>query len=62
MALAEVEEKVRILQSLTPEERIKLDALRETVNRSIEEGGSYTDDEVAAHIEQVHSDAELNRR
>jgi signal recognition particle GTPase len=51
MALAEVEEKVRILQSLTPEERAKLDALRETVNRSIEEGGSYTDEEVEASIE-----------
>jgi hypothetical protein len=51
MALAEVEEKVRILQSLTPEERAKLDALRETINRSIEEGGSYTDEEVEASIE-----------
>jgi signal recognition particle GTPase len=50
-ALAEVEEKVRILQSLTPEERAKLDALRETINRSIEEGGSYTDEEVEAGIE-----------
>ena len=62
MALAEVEEKVRILQSLTPEERVKLEALRETINRSIEEGGSYSDEEVAAHIEQVHADAELKRR
>jgi hypothetical protein len=51
MALAEVEEKVRILQSLSPEDRAKLDALRDTINRSIEEGGSYTDEEVEAHIE-----------
>jgi hypothetical protein len=51
MALAEVEEKVRILQSLSPEDRAKLDALRETINRSIEEGGSYTDEEVEAHID-----------
>jgi hypothetical protein len=62
MALAEVEEKVRILQSLSPEDRAKLDALRETINRSIEEGGSYTDEEVAAHIEHVHADAELKKR
>jgi signal recognition particle GTPase len=62
IALAEVEEKVRILQSLTPEERVKLAALRETVNRSIEEGGSYTDEEVAAFIEEVHADAEAKRR
>jgi hypothetical protein len=62
MALAEVEEKVRILQSLTPEQQSKLDALRETINRSIEEGGTYTDEEVAAYIEQVHADAERKGR
>lgn len=61
-ALAEVEERVRILESLTPEDRAKLEALRETINRSIEEGGSYTDEEVEAYIEQVHTDAELKRR
>jgi signal recognition particle GTPase len=51
-ALAEVEEKVRILQSLTPDERAKLEALRESIDRSIEQGGSYADQEVAAYIEQ----------
>ena len=50
MALADIEEKVRVLQSLTPEQRAKLAALRETINRSIEEGGSYTDEEVEASI------------
>jgi signal recognition particle GTPase len=62
LALAEVEEKVRILQSLTPEERAKLEALRETIDRSIAQGGSYTDQEVAAYIEQVHVDAERKER
>jgi signal recognition particle GTPase len=62
MALADIEEKVRILQSLTPEERTKLEALRETINRSIEQGGSYSDEEVAAYIEQVHADAERKGR
>jgi len=62
MALADIEEKVRVLQSLTPEERTKLEALRETINRSIEEGGSYSDEEVAAYIEQVHADAEREGR
>jgi hypothetical protein len=62
VALAEVEEKVRVLQSLTPEDRAKLKALRATINRSIEEGGSYTDAEVAAHIEEVHADAERKGR
>jgi hypothetical protein len=62
LALAEVEENVRILQSLTPEQRTKLEALRETINRSIEEGGSYTDEEVAAYIEEVHADAERQVR
>jgi signal recognition particle GTPase len=61
-ALAEVEEKVRVLQSLTPEERAKLEALRATIDRSIEQGGSYTDQEVAAYIEQVHVDAERKER
>jgi hypothetical protein len=48
MALADIEDKVRVLQSLTPEQRTKLEALRETVNRSIEEGGSFTVAEVEA--------------
>lgn len=62
LALAEVEEKVRILQSLTPEDRSKLEALRDTINRSIEKGGSYTDEDVAAYIEQLHADAERKGR
>jgi hypothetical protein len=49
-ALADIEEKVRVLRSLTLEQRAKLAALRETVNRSIEQGGSYTDAEVEAGI------------
>jgi len=60
--LADIEEKVRILQQLTPQDRAKLEALRETINRSIEEGGSYTDEEVPAYIEQVHADAERDGR
>ena len=62
LALAEVEEKVRILHSLTPEDRAKLGALRETINRSIEEGGSYADEEVAAYIERLHADSERKGR
>ena len=62
LALGEVEEKVRILQSLTPDERARLAALRETINRSIEEGGSYTDEEVATYLEQMHADAEREGR
>ena len=50
MALSDIEEKVRVLRTLTPEQREKLDALRETINRSIEEGGSFTDGEVEASI------------
>jgi hypothetical protein len=50
MALGDIEEKVRVLQSLTPEQRTKLEALRETINRSIEEDGSFTDAEVEASI------------
>jgi len=50
MALADIEEKVRVLQSLTPEQRTKLETLRQTINRSIEQGGSCTDEDVAAGI------------
>jgi signal recognition particle GTPase len=62
IALAEIEEKIRILQSLAPEERAKLAELRETINRSINEGGGYTDEDVAAYIEQVHAEAERKVR
>ena len=48
-ALTAIEEKH--LPRLTEAEReAKLAALRETINRSIERGGSFTDEEVAASI------------
>jgi hypothetical protein len=50
-ALAAIEEKhVGVRQPLTPGEEAKLADLRETINRSIERGGSYTDKEVEASI------------
>ena len=50
-ALAAIEEKhVGVRRPLTPEEEAKLADLRETINRSIERGGSYTDEEVEASI------------
>jgi signal recognition particle GTPase len=61
MALADIDEKVRILKSLTPEQSAKLEALRQTVNRSIEQGGNYTDEEVEASI-AAKLDAWENRR
>ena len=36
---------------LTSEEQAKLAALREEINRAYEQGGSYTDEEVASSIE-----------
>jgi hypothetical protein len=51
LALASIEERhVGVRRSFTPEEEAKLAALRETINRSIERGGSYTDEEVEASI------------
>jgi hypothetical protein len=62
-ALAAIEEKrVGLSRPLTPEEEAKLADLRETINRSIERGGSYTDEEVAAYIEDVHAKAEQEGR
>jgi hypothetical protein len=49
-ALAAIEQK-HVPPTLTPEDETKLAALRETINRSIERGGSYTDEEVSASIE-----------
>lgn len=44
------------------EREAKLAALRETINRSIERGGSFTDEEVGAYID-AHLDAwESGRR
>ena len=62
-ALAAIEEKhAGVRRPLTPEEEAKLADLRDTINRSIERGGSYTDEEVAAYLEQVHSNAERQGR
>jgi DNA-binding IclR family transcriptional regulator len=48
-------------RQFTSEEQAKLAALREEINRAVEQGGSYTDEEVAAYIERVHADAESCR-
>jgi len=61
MALSDIEEKIRFLRSLTPEEQAKLAALRKDINDAIERGGSYTDEEIAEYIEQVHSEAERKK-
>jgi signal recognition particle GTPase len=61
MALSDIEEKIRILRSLSPEDQAKLAALREDINSAIERGGSFTDEEVAEYIEQIHSDAEREK-
>jgi hypothetical protein len=51
LILAAIEERhVGVRRSFTPEEEAKLAALRATINRSIERGGSYTDEEVEASI------------
>ena len=48
-ALAAIEEE-HVRRPLTPEEEAKLAALRATINRAIERGGSYTDEDVEASI------------
>jgi len=47
---------------LTSEEQAKLADLREEINRAYEQGGSYTDEDIAEYIEQIHSDAERQNR
>jgi hypothetical protein len=58
MVLSDIEEKIRLLRSLSPEDQAKLAALRQDINSAIERGGSFTDEEVAEYLEQIHSDAE----
>jgi hypothetical protein len=60
-ALAAIEEKHLGERALTPEEEAKLAALRETIARSIAEGGSYTDEEVEASISAQLDAWEHNR-
>jgi hypothetical protein len=47
---------------LTSEEQAKLASRREEINRAYEQGGSYSDEEVAEYIEQIHSDTERQKR
>jgi len=61
MVLSDIEEKIRILRSLSPEDQAKLAALRADINSAIARGGSYTDEEIAEYIEQLHSDAEREK-
>jgi hypothetical protein len=62
-ALAAIEEKhVGVRRQLTAEDEAKLADLRDTINRSIERGGSFTDEEVAAYIERAHAEAEREER
>jgi hypothetical protein len=47
---------------LSPEDQAKLAALREDINRAIERGGSYTDEEVEASIEATLDDWERKQK
>jgi len=48
--LADIEERVAAPGELSAEDQVKLTALREMVNKSIERGGSFTDEQVEASI------------
>ena len=62
MVLSDIEEKIRILRSLSPEDQAKLAALRADIDRAYEQGGSYTDEEVEASIEAQLDEWEQNRK
>jgi phytoene dehydrogenase-like protein len=62
MVLSDIEEKIRILRSLSPEDRAKLAALRADIDRAYEQGGSYTDEEIEASIEAELDEWEQNRK
>ena len=62
MVLSDIEEKIRILRSLSPEDQAKLAALRADIDRAYEQGGSYTDEEIEASIEAELDEWEQNRK
>ncbi len=62
MVLSDIEEKIRILRSLSPEDQAKLAALRADIDRAYEQGGSYTDEEVEASIKETLDDWEQKRK
>jgi uncharacterized membrane-anchored protein YjiN (DUF445 family) len=62
MVLSDIEEKIRILGSLSPEDQAKLAALRADIDRAYEQGGSYTDEEVGASIAETLNDWEQKRK
>ena len=60
--LSDIEEKIRILRSLSPEDQAKLAALRADIDHAYERGGSYADEEVAASIEATLDAWEQKRK
>jgi len=54
--LADIEKRVVAPGELSAEDQVKLAALREMVTKSIERGGSFTDEEVETSI-AAHLDA-----
>ena len=62
MVLSDIEEKMRILRSLSPEDQAKLAALRADIDRAYEQGGSYTDEEVEASNKETLDDWEQKRK
>ena len=60
--LSDIEEKIRILRSLSPEDQAKLEALRKDIDYAYEQGGSYTDEEVEASIEAALDEWEQKRK
>jgi phytoene dehydrogenase-like protein len=62
MVLSDIEEKIRVLRSLSPEDQAKLAALRADIDRAYEQGGSFTDEEVEASIEAELDAWEQNRK
>lgn len=58
-----IDSRVKANDALTPEEReAKLNALSEMLNRSIAEGGSYTDEDVEADIRSALDTWEPGRK
>jgi hypothetical protein len=62
MALAEIDGRILDSGELTPEDQEKLAALREMVNKSIAEGGDYSDDDIEESIRSRLDAWEKSRR
>ncbi len=62
MALTEIDERIADTDELSPEDQEKLTALREMIDKSIAEGGDFSDEDIEENIRSRLDAWEKSRR